>query len=96
MIIKRASWIEKKIIRIKFKNKQKLIEKIKKVKSRTMFDIYTFFGISFSMNDHQKMFEDILWFWRMKKEFVQYMKEKKIKTLAWIFQWTIIRKILWF
>lgn len=45
-----------------------------------MFDIYTFFGISFSMNDHQKMFEDILWFWRMKKEFLQYMKEKKIKT----------------
>lgn len=41
-----------------------------------MFDIYTFFGISFSMNDHQKMFENID-FEEWKKNFFSTWKKKR-------------------
>lgn len=46
-----------------------------------MFDIYTFFGISFSMNDHQKMFENID-FEEWKKNFFSTWK-KKDKDILW-------------
>ena len=56
------------------KNKRRISSIYERKKDKDIF------GINFSIN--QRMFEDISWFWRIKEEFLQYMK-KKYTNILW-------------